>query len=93
MQHDLVLKNARIDDEKGLVDIGVMEGRIRRIGSGLKGKHIIDVEGDVLKGQAKNLDGDVFDRFAIRKRPDGTRVWEGLPMAPIFLVGNEPRSY
>ena len=53
----------------------------------------IDIEGDVLRAEARNLDGGVFDRFTIRKRPDGTRVWEGLPPSPLFLVKNEPRSY
>ena len=53
----------------------------------------IDIEGDVLRAEAKNLEGDVFDRFSIRKRPDGGRVWEGLPPSPVFLVKNEPRSY
>ena len=45
---ELVIKNARIEDEKPLVDIGVSEGKIAEIGSGLKGKNTIDVKGDVV---------------------------------------------
>ena len=49
---------------------------------------------DTLYAEAKNLAGEIFDQFTIRKRPDGSRVWEdGLPPAPIFLVNNQPQSY
>ena len=48
---------------------------------------------DKLNAEAKNLGGDVYDRFTIRKHPDGSRDWEGLPPAPIFLVNNQPQSY
>ena len=45
---ELVIKNARIEDEKPLVDIGVSEGKIAESGSGLRGKNTIDVKGDVV---------------------------------------------
>ena len=48
---------------------------------------------DTLDAEAKNLAGDVFDRFTIRKHSDGSRGWEGLPPAPVFLVKNRPQPY
>ncbi|MGC8618528.1 MAG: amidohydrolase family protein [Thermoplasmata archaeon] len=44
----LVLKNARIDDDRDLVDIGIKEGKIVKIGSNLPGTNVIDVDGDVV---------------------------------------------
>ena len=49
----------------------------------------IQLAGDRLEAEAKNLDGEVFDRFTIRKLPDGSRDWEGLPPTPVFLVENQ----
>ena len=48
VEMELVIKNARIEDGKPLVDIGVAGGKIASIGSGLKGKNTIDVAGDVV---------------------------------------------
>ncbi len=45
---ELVIKNARIDDEKPLADIGVSGGKIAKIGNGLSGRNTIDVQGDVV---------------------------------------------
>ncbi|MEM3851566.1 MAG: amidohydrolase family protein [Methanomassiliicoccales archaeon] len=45
---ELVVANARIDDSKPLADIGVSNGRIAEIGKGLKGKTVIDADGDVV---------------------------------------------
>jgi cytosine deaminase len=46
--HELLIKNARVDDEKPLVDIAIKDGKISAIGSGLKGECVIDVGGDVV---------------------------------------------
>ncbi|MEM0130095.1 MAG: amidohydrolase family protein [Thermoplasmatales archaeon] len=45
---ELVLKNARIQDDKPLVDIGLANGKIASIGSNLKGDAEIDLGGDVV---------------------------------------------
>lgn len=43
--------------------------------------------------EVKNLDGQVFDQFTIHKLSDGSRQWEDLSKAPIFLVKDEPYPY
>ncbi len=48
MDYELVLKSARIDDEKPLVDIGIESGKIAKIGNNLKGQREIDLGGDVV---------------------------------------------
>ena len=48
MTNDLVLKNARIDDEQPLVDIGIEKGKIIEIGKDVKGDSQIDLNGDVV---------------------------------------------
>ena len=48
MDYELVLKNARIDDEKPLVDIGIENGKIAKIGNNLRGQREIDLGGDVV---------------------------------------------
>ena len=48
MDYELVLKGARIDDEKPLVDIGIENGKIAKIGENLKGQREIDLGGDVV---------------------------------------------
>lgn len=53
----------------------------------------IQLTGDRLVAEAKNLAGDVYDRFTIRKLPDGSRNWEGLPPSPVFLVENQTQNY
>lgn len=45
---DLVIKGARVDDEKDLVDIGISEGKISQIDKDLSASSIIDVNGDVV---------------------------------------------
>ena len=45
---EIVLKNARIDDHKSLVDIAIYEGKICKIGRNLKGDSTVDVDGDVV---------------------------------------------
>lgn len=46
----------------------------------------IRLNGNELTAEAKNLNGEVFDRFSIDKSSDGSREWKGLPPAPVFLV-------
>jgi predicted phosphodiesterase len=53
----------------------------------------IRLRGHVLTAEAKNLDGEVFDQFSIRKKSDGSRKWEGLPTKGIFLVKNRLQPY
>jgi len=48
MDYELVLKSARIDDEKPLVDIGIESGKVVKIGNNLKGQREIDLGGDVV---------------------------------------------
>ena len=48
MSHTLVIKNALIEDGKPLVDIGIDDGKIKKIGSRLEGEHVIDVNGDAV---------------------------------------------
>jgi cytosine deaminase len=48
MTNDWVLKNARIDDEQPLVDIGIEKGKISEIGKDVKGDSQIDLNGDVV---------------------------------------------
>jgi len=48
MPNELVLKNARVDDDKPLVDIGIEKGRIAEMGAGLKGETVLDLDGDVV---------------------------------------------
>ena len=48
MDYELVLKSARIDDEKPLVDIGIESGKIAKIGINLKGQREIDLGGNVV---------------------------------------------
>lgn len=45
---DLVVKNARIDDDKSLVDIGISGGKIAEIGQNLSGTSFIEANGDVV---------------------------------------------
>lgn len=45
---DLIIKNARIDDDKDLVDIAVSGGKIAKIDKNLAGGNVIDVNGDVV---------------------------------------------
>jgi len=51
---------------------------------------VVRLDGQRLQAEAKNLDGNVFDRFAIRKLPNGSREWQGLPFPAVFLVENKP---
>ena len=48
MNFDVIIKNARIDDDKDLVDIGVSSGKISKIGKNLSGAKTIDADGDVV---------------------------------------------
>jgi cytosine deaminase len=48
LDYKLVIKNARIDDKMPLVDIGIENGKIAKIGTGLSGDREIDVQGDVV---------------------------------------------
>jgi cytosine deaminase len=48
MPYDWILKNARVDDEKPLVDIAIEKGKIAAMGPGLKGDNEIDLGGDVV---------------------------------------------
>lgn len=48
MDFDVIIKNARIDDDKDLVDIGVCSGKISEIGKNLSGGKTIDAGGDVV---------------------------------------------
>ena len=45
---DLVIKRARIDDDKDLVDIGISGGKISKIDKNLSAANVIDVNGDVV---------------------------------------------
>lgn len=45
---EMVLQNARVEDGRPLVDIGIAEGRIAAIGTGLWGRRVLDVAGDVV---------------------------------------------
>jgi cytosine deaminase len=45
---DLVIKRARVDDDKDLVDIGVSGGKISKIDKNLSAANVIDVNGDVV---------------------------------------------
>ncbi|MGC8514760.1 MAG: amidohydrolase family protein [Thermoplasmata archaeon] len=45
---DLVIKRARIDDDKDLVDIGISGGKISKIDKNLSSANVIDVNGDVV---------------------------------------------
>jgi len=45
---ELVLKNARIDDERPLTDIAIDKGKISEIGTGLRGDIEVDLAGDVV---------------------------------------------
>lgn len=53
----------------------------------------IQLTGDRLDAEAKNLAGEVFDRFTIQKLPDESREWGGLPPTPVFLVENQSQPY
>ena len=48
MNFDVIIKNARIDDDKDLVDIGVSSGKISKIGKNLSGAKTIDAGSDVV---------------------------------------------
>jgi cytosine deaminase len=48
MVYDWILKNARLDDEKPLVDIAIENGKIMDIRSGIKGDCEVDIGGDVV---------------------------------------------
>jgi cytosine deaminase len=48
MPDELVIRNARVDDNKPLVDIGISKGKITKIGPKLEGEHMIDAGGDVV---------------------------------------------
>jgi cytosine deaminase len=48
MPDELVIRNARVDDEKPLVDIGISKGKITKIGPKLEGEHVIDAGGDAV---------------------------------------------
>jgi cytosine deaminase len=48
MTHKLVIKNARVEDGKPLVDIGISDGKIKEIASGLEGERVFDASGDVV---------------------------------------------
>jgi cytosine/creatinine deaminase len=48
MPYSLVVKNALVYDGKPLVDIGIDNGKITKIGSKLEGEHVIDVNGDAV---------------------------------------------
>ena len=43
------------------------------------------VRGKRLTLEALDLEGQVFDRFEVTKRADGTRSWQGLPEKSVFL--------
>jgi cytosine deaminase len=45
---DLVIKRARIDDDKDLIDIGISGGKISKIDKNLSAANVIDVNGDVV---------------------------------------------
>ena len=45
---DLVIKRARVDDDKDLVDIGISGGKISKIDKNLSAANVIDVNGDVV---------------------------------------------
>jgi len=45
---DLVIKNARIDDDRDLTDIGISGGKISKIDKNLTATNVIDVNGDVV---------------------------------------------
>jgi cytosine/creatinine deaminase len=71
---DLVFQNARIEDGKPLVDIGIAQGRIAAIGRGLTGQRTIDVAGDVVVPTFVeahiHLDKALLDR--VRPNTEGT---------------------
>lgn len=48
MMNELVLSNAKIDDDKPLTDIGIAGGKINEMGKNLNGDTIIDINGDVV---------------------------------------------
>ncbi len=48
MVNELVLKDARVDDDKPLVDIAITGGKIKEIGKNLEGDRVYDVGGDVV---------------------------------------------
>ena len=50
----------------------------------------IRIKGHTLEGVTKNLQGVECDRFVIRKSPDGTRAWDGLPDTSVFIAGEGP---
>ena len=54
---------------------------------------IVVLDGPRLEATAKNLDGEVFDRFAITKGPDGSRIWDALPPTPEFFVRGQKTAY
>lgn len=48
MMNELVLKNAKMDDNKPLTDIGIAGGKINEIGKNLSGDTVIDLNGDAV---------------------------------------------
>lgn len=47
-KYDLVIKNARIDDDKPLTDIGISGGKVAKIGNDLTSLNVVDANGDVV---------------------------------------------
>lgn len=74
LEHNLVIRNARIEDERPLVDIAIDDGTIAAIGTGLRGREILDVTGDVVVPtfieSHIHLDKALLDR--VRPNAEGT---------------------
>jgi cytosine/creatinine deaminase len=73
-ENSLVIKNARIEDGKPLVDIAISDGKIAAIGSGLRGRETLDAGGDVVVPTFVeahiHLDKALLDR--VRPNTEGT---------------------